>query len=143
MIDPVKPFHGGVQMGFAFAMPASKGFRGDGEGLQAFFPVVMVARRRDGNAFCHGIEVSQSLEGSLKLLTPFFQQSHVGTTILHQFLLKMKFIPLLDFALIPRHEFGLAFGFHAFGVVIVFGWQRSDIVFMGFGIEEMGEEPLL
>ena len=51
MIDPVEPFHGGMRMGFAFAMPPSKGFRGDGEGLQAFFPVVTVARQRDGNAF--------------------------------------------------------------------------------------------
>ena len=143
MIDPVEPFHGGVRMGFAFAMPPSKGFRGDGEGLQAFFPVVTVARRRDGNAFRHGIEVSQSLEGLLKLLTPFFEQAHVGTAILHQFLLKMKFIPLRHFALIPRHEFGPAFGFHAFGVVIVFGRQGSDIVFMVFGIEEMGKEPFL
>ena len=129
------------ELGFAFAMPPSKGFRGNGEGLQAFFPVVMVARRRDGNAFRHGIKVGQSLEGLLKLLTPFFQQSNVGTAILHQFLLKMEFITLLHFALIPRHEFGPAFGFHAFGVVIVFSRHGSDIVFMGFGVEEMGKEP--
>ena len=76
-------------------------------------------------------------------LTPFFEQSNVRTTILHQFLLKMEFITLLHFALIPRHEFGPAFGFHAFGVVIVFGRHGSDIVFMVFAIKEMGKEPFL
>ena len=125
-------------MGFAFAMPTSKGFRGNGEGLQAFFPVVTVARRSDGNAFLHEIEVGHGLECLLKLLTPCLQQSNVGTAILDQFLLKIEFITLLHFALIPRHEFGPAFGFHPLGIVIVFGGHGSDIVFMFFAIEEGG-----
>ena len=121
-------------MGFAFAMPTSKGSRGDDEGLQAFFPVVMVTRRSDRDAFFRGIEVGQGLKFLLKLLTPFFEQSNIGTAIMDQFLLKMEFITLLHFALIPRHEFGPAFGFHSLGIVIVFGGHGADIVLMFFDI---------
>ena len=85
-----------------------------------------------------GVETRQGFEIALEGQTPLLEQFDVRLTVGQEFLLEIELHP-------TRHLVGVppALDAHAVGQVGVLGLQRSHLVLVGPGVEEVGEIPFL
>ena len=138
---PPRPLHGHVGVVGA-GMPALQRFGGDGVGLHAVGAQIPVACRSDGYLI-EGFEMCQGFEIALESQTPLLEQFDIRLAVGQEFLLEIELDPTCHLVSVPPLEILATLDAHAVWQVGVLGWQGLHVVFVGQGVEEVGEIPFL
>lgn len=128
-------------MDFNFATHTASGFRGDGVSNQTHISVINITCRSNGYAMGDRVEIGQRFKILLELHTSFLQQSHIPLTIGNQFFLKIKLVPFLPLRLVPRFKFLPSGVQHAFGIVIILGWNLTHVLLVFHRVKKWGKNP--
>ena len=141
-VEISQPFQGGEGMGFGLSVPSADGFGSQDAFGHVFGAVEEIAGRGDGDASFEGVETADRFEFLAEHFAGSFEQQHVGLAVGHEFLLKLEDV-LGIVRVVPLMEFSGSVGGHALRVVMFLVRQGSDIVLIGWGVEEMGKEAFL
>ena len=78
---PIEPSHGGPGIRFAFVMPASNGFRGNGAWRQTMFSKETITRRGDGHTMFERVKPRQLFKFGGKCLATFFKEANITLAV--------------------------------------------------------------